>query len=134
MQRDGVVRLGGLTLLLLTTALAVPVPPAEAAAPIAGTYECVGDSAGGGKYKGTVTIKQTGETYELQWSIGSSTHIGVGIIEANRLCCSWATSIGGKLVKGVVVYQIGSGQMTGKWAQYPGGGKIFRETLTLKKK
>lgn len=98
-----------------------------------GTYACVGDT-GGKTYKGTVEISETDGVYTVRWTIGKETHVGVGIWENNRLSCSWATEVNGKVVMGVVVYQRErDGTLNGKWTQYPGGGKVLVEVLTPKK-
>jgi hypothetical protein len=97
---------------------------------ITGTYECVGESGNGAMYKGTVKITKKGDTYLLEWEIGRSKHVGVGIIEKNLLCSSWATTLNGKVIMGIVVYRIENGKLIGRWTQYPGYSKIFKETLT----
>lgn len=102
---------------------------------IEGTYSCVGDNGGGKKYKGTVEIAASGDAYEVTWTIGKDTHIGVGIWENDRLSVSWATAVNGKVSMGVVVYKRDKdGTLTGKWTEYPGGGKLLDETLTPEKK
>lgn len=100
---------------------------------ITGTYECVGESGNGATYKGTVKVTKMGDTYQLEWKIGRSKHVGVGIIEKNLLCSSWATTQNDKVIIGIVVYRIEKGKLIGRWTQYPGYGRILKETLTLMK-
>jgi hypothetical protein len=105
-------------------------PPA-----LAGKYDCAGDNGNGSKYKGTVEITVNGDGYEVEWTIGDDTHIGVGIWENERLSCSWATVVNGKVQMGVVVYKREKdGTLTGKWSEYPGTLKLLDETLTPQKK
>jgi hypothetical protein len=113
-------------------AVAVAFTPLALGAPanLAGTYACVGDNGNGSKYKGTVKIDKTGPTYRLQWTIGTSTHFGVGFVENGRLCCSWAVIINDKLANGAVVYAINGNKLAGRWTQYPGTPRILTETLT----
>src|SRR5207247_1478504 len=98
-------------------------PGAETGDPgFAGTYDCVGENGGGSTYQGKVKITKAGDTYQLEWLIGGQeAHVGVGIVEAGRLCSSWATVTGGVVTKGVVVYRKEGGKLVGRWAQYPGG-------------
>lgn len=104
------------------------VPAASLA--IEGTYDCVGQNPKGDTYRGTVVIEKFGDSYELRWRIGNSTHVGVGFIENDRLCSSWAVSTNSGVLTGVVVYRIESGQLIGRWSQFPGKGGIYSETLT----
>jgi hypothetical protein len=98
-----------------------------------GTYSCLGDNGGGKLYRGTVVITESGDGYTVEWTIGKETHIGVGIWENNRLSCSWATEVNGKVSMGVVVYKRErDGSLTGKWTQYPGGIRTLEEVLTPK--
>ena len=112
--------------------LAAPAARAEEPA-ITGTYDCEGDNGDGTTYKGKVTISKKGDTYTLEWTIGDSTHVGIGLLRGNTLSSSWATTIDGKLVKGVVVYKVEKKKLVGEWAQYPGDGKVLKETLTKAK-
>lgn len=97
-----------------------------------GMYRCVGENGDGTEYEGTVRIAKTGETYEVSWTIQGSTYVGVGIIENDRLCCSWATNVNGRVTMGMAVYKMEKGKLSGRWTCYPGTGRILKETLTLK--
>lgn len=51
-----------------------------AAADPTGTFEVKGTNPdSGGTYSGTVTVKRTGQTYDVKWVIGKDTFRGVGI-------------------------------------------------------
>jgi hypothetical protein len=97
---------------------------------IAGTYACRGGNPGGGNYTGKVVITKTGETYKIQWTIGSGEgHIGTGIREGNVLSVCFASPGG----FGVVAYRIHKDKdgprLTGRWAGF-GEQKTRSETLT----
>ena len=113
-------------------ALIVIAPACAEEKSITGTYECVGDNGDGTSYKGTLKIVKFGDVFELTWTIGETSHTGVGIFENHALCCSWSTTVDGKTVKGVVVYKIEKDKMTGRWASHPTNGKVLTETLTKK--
>lgn len=97
---------------------------------LAGKYRCVGTNPGGTKYEGTVTITKKGETYLLTWSIGGGTHQGVGVVRKGLLCSSWATNAGGRVITGIVVYEIKGTSLAGTWTMLPGTGEVLTETLT----
>jgi hypothetical protein len=118
--------------LLPTTAFAADKEKKPA---LEGVYHCSGDNGDGTKYKGTVGITESGDTYAVEWVINESAFVGVGIWENERLSVSWATVVNGKVRMGVVVYKREKdGSLSGRWAQYPGGGKVLEETLTPGKK
>jgi hypothetical protein len=103
------------------------------AADLEGTYDCTGDNPDGKSYNGTVTIAKDGDTYKITWDIAGSTHVGVAVVENDRLCSSWAVAAkDGKVYMGVVVYKIEKGKLAGRWAMLPGDGKVYKETLTRK--
>ena len=119
------------SLTLATLALAWPcVAPAAEEISIAGEYSCRGNNPGGGIYSGKVVITKTGQTYKVQWTIGSGEgHIGIGIREGNVLSVCFVSAGGA----GVVAYKIQKGEkgprLVGRWAGL-GGQKTQSETLT----
>ncbi len=97
---------------------------------IAGEYSCRGSNAGGGTYSGKVAITKTGQTYKVQWTIGSSqVHAGVGIREGNVLSVCFVANGGA----GIAAYKIEKGKdgprLVGRWAGL-GEQKTRPETLT----
>ena len=118
------------TIVLILLMLSCYVLPAAAANPklptddITGVYRC-----DGGSYSGTVVIQKYGETYQLVWTIGPQTHMGVAIREGELLSSCWAPSNG---PPGIVVYRIGPDRkLSGRYAGLGGDGKVFTETLTF---
>ncbi len=96
------------------------VPPEE----LTGLYRCEGEG-----YRGTVIIRRTGETYQFIWSIGSDTHMGVGLRAGTLLSSSWQSA--GMGVPGIVVYQVEKdNKLVGRYSSYPGNGQVGTETLT----
>ncbi len=97
---------------------------------VAGAYACRGSNPGGGTYSGKVLITKTGQTYKIQWTIGSAqAHVGIGIREGNVLSVCFVAAEG----VGVVAYKIQKDEngprLTGRWAGL-GGQKTQSETLT----
>ncbi len=102
--------------------------PVVAFAGIEGTYNCEGTNPGGsGSYKGTVSIIQNGDNYNVTWTIGSQVYIGVGILQGDTFSVGYSDS--NKSWFGVVVYKIKGTKLSGPWAMH-GGKKNGNETLT----
>lgn len=122
-----------LCLFVLSLPAAFAADEKKAKSPVlAGKYACEGEADGGGKYKGTVEITESGAGYTVEWTIGDDTFSGVGIWENDRLCVSW-TQAGGAF--GVIVYQREKdGTLKGKWTANKIGEKLLDETLTPEKK
>jgi len=90
---------------------------------LSGVYHC-----DGGSYKGTVIIRRVGETYDLLWTIGNETHVGVGIRVGDVLASSW---LAGQSGPGIVVYTVETDhKLVGKYSAYPGNGQLSTEVLT----
>ncbi|MBI3330811.1 MAG: hypothetical protein HYZ96_01715 [Candidatus Omnitrophica bacterium] len=99
------------------------VAPVARAADLSGVYHC-----DGGTYTGTVIIRRVGDTYNLLWTIGNETHVGVGIQTGDVLASSW---LSGQSGAGIVVYTVEAGQrLVGKYSAYPGNGQLLTEVLT----
>lgn len=101
---------------------------------IVGTYDCLGENAGGGNYQGTVEISKKGDAYQLEWTIQGQKHQGIAILTDGVLASSWIikrAAPGGVVIQGgVVVYKVEeNGKLSGKWVGH-GGGKILAEVLT----
>ncbi len=119
------------SLTLATLALAGPYVSREAEEiNIAGEYTCRGGNPGGGTYSGKVVITKTGQTYKIQWTIGSGqAHAGVGIREGDVLSVCFVDNRSA----GVVAYKIQKTEdgprLVGRWAVL-GEQKTRSETLT----
>ena len=69
----------------------------------------------GKKYSGNVQIARTGEAWEMVWRLADgSAQSGIAMDLGNG---SYAAGFGGTQAFGVVVYEVASGTLTGKWAQ-----------------
>lgn len=102
---------------------------------VSGYYTCKGSETGGKKYAGLVSIVKKDEIHIVQWILPNSpTFTGVGIVHGKTFCVSWAINSDKGMLRGVNVYRIEPGKMTGLWATLPGPGKQQRETLTFLKK
>jgi len=94
---------------------------------ITGEYQVEGRNAGE-DYQGTATITQTGETYEINWTIedGLETYQGISIRHDDVL----AVSFKDEQRSGVVLYEIQEGpKLVGEWA-FMGNMMLKKETLT----
>lgn len=101
------------TMLLLLVAL-----PA-AAADISGQYRVEGSNpGGGGGYSGVVTVRQTGETWNVVWRIGSQVFEGYGILDRDTLSVSYNG--------GLAVYEMSGNGARGIWTP-DGGTELGRE-------
>lgn len=69
-------------------------------------------SLGEESYSGTLSIKQAGPAYALDWTIGEETYLGIGLLQGNRL----TTVIGDNASCTVTAYQRDiSGRLDGLW-------------------
>lgn len=78
-----------------------------------GTFDVQGIDDGGDPYTGTVTVTQTGQTYNVEWRVEDQSFRGVGIF------ADGAFSVGftGEGVNGVAIYRRNaSGVWEGVWA------------------
>lgn len=100
---------------------------------LSGVYNCIGTYPNRQPYQGTVTITRgTGDpgVYNLEWLVGESKYVGVGLLENDVLSCSWAIGREEGVLLGVIVYKVEGPRLRGRWTQYPGNGRVFQETLT----
>jgi hypothetical protein len=93
------------------------------AAEPAGTYSVEGaDPGGGNKYNGTVTVKKTGETYNVVWKIGTTTYVGTAIGNKDFLAVSYKSGND----TGLALYGADGGNWSGIWT-YAGGKDVGPE-------
>jgi hypothetical protein len=106
-----------------------PEPPAAASGKLSGEYRITSASRPGGNrsvHAGTVTIEPAGSHYAVSWRLeAGQSYRGVGIEEGEFLAVGW----GAAEDSGVAVYEIGGGQLKGRWAASNGGGKLGSEEL-----
>jgi hypothetical protein len=109
MFRSGVVALLGL---LLSVSLGFADP--------AGTYDIEGSNpGGGGTYRGTVEVTQTGETYRITWTIGSQIYTGTAIGNDDVLSIVYASADSAQTGLGVYSREQG-GDWAGVWTPTDG--------------
>jgi hypothetical protein len=77
---------------------------------VSGTYEVVGTNTDGSVYKGTVTITQTGDSYNFSWNVGES-YSGKGHLSGEELTVEWEA-------ESPVIYEVreGGNVLIGTWA------------------
>jgi len=98
------------------------------AADLAGSYSAQGTNPDGtGKYKGSVIITRTQDTYQVVWSVGA-VYVGTGLVVGDVFSVAYADE--NKSWFGVVAYRIldGGKKLEGIWSAH--GGKVLgSETL-----
>jgi hypothetical protein len=91
-----------------------------------GRYQVVGSNpAGGGRYSGTVTVAQTGDTFRVTWRIGRQTYVGTGIGNAKGFAVAYQSG----RQTGIAIYGADGGGWKGVWA-YSGGRDVGAEVWT----
>lgn len=114
---------------LVTAAVAVALcATAAGAAELAGKYRVEGSNAGGtGRYRGAAAIVQTGDTYQMVWTIGRQQHRGTGLASGDTFSVVFQPKGG---AAGVVVYKRREdGTLVGVWTGL-GGKAVGTEILT----
>lgn len=97
----------------------------KAAPALTGRYSVEGQNAQGAVYRGSATIRQTGQTYQIVWTIGQSTYSGTAIFDQDVLAVGVASQ--------VVLYRIApDGRLFGLWTEL-GASKLMREVLVPQK-
>lgn len=109
--------------LVVAAALLWSVATAFAADP-SGTYDVHGTSPDGSTYSGTATIRQTGQTFKMIWTIGSDKYTGTAIGNRDFLAVSYTSGS----ESGLALYGADGGNWKGIWT-YAGGTRIGSETL-----
>jgi len=99
---------------------------------IVGNYAVKGTNPDGKEYKGTAEITKDGDAYYVKWTIGKESHVGVGILDGDKLSVCWLVGEGGSGL-GIVVYKVNKdGKLVGKWVAM-GRKDLLEETLTPEK-
>ncbi len=95
---------------------------AFAADPV-GRYSIEGSNpGGGGKYRGTVTVEKTGETYSVIWVVAGTRYVGTGIGDKNFIAVTYRS--GGDT--GLALYGSDASNWSGVWT-YAGGRALGAE-------
>jgi hypothetical protein len=78
----------------LVTALCLAASGWAGAAPI-GRFKVEGINPGGSStYQGTVRVRKTGDTYDVQWTLGNRQYIGVGILSHGVFSVAYTSAEG----------------------------------------
>lgn len=105
---------------------ATPAVNMKATGKLAGDYSIESaTNPGGGTYSGEVAIKQSGETYRVDWKQPGGAQFGVGIESGTAL----GVGYGEAEPFGVVMYVVNGGELNGAWAT-PGNPKLGSERLS----
>jgi hypothetical protein len=104
-------------LLTATVSLRADINPED----LSGNYHAEGEG-----YGANVTIRKSGERYDVEWRFGIGLHTGVGIREGNLFSSSFVAA--GQA--GVVVYKIERDRLVGKFTAPGMQGPLAVETLT----
>jgi len=109
--------------LVIATAAAVLWSVAAFAADPVGNYSIEGTNpGGGGRYKGTVAVTKTGETYRVVWDVGGTRYIGTGIGNKDFIAVSYKSGND----TGLALYGADGGNWAGVWT-YAGGREVGAE-------
>lgn len=111
------------SLLVAVAALSCLATAAFAADPV-GTYNVEGKNPSGSTYEGTVTVKRTGDTYSVEWEVGSTHYTGTAIGNKDFLGVTYQS--GDDDHTGVALYGEDGGNWRGVWT-YAGGKSIGAE-------
>lgn len=86
---------------------------APALAQPVGTFDVQGVDDGGDPYTGTVTVTQTGQTFNVEWRVEDQSFRGVGIFRDG----AFSVGFTGEDMTGVAIYRLNaSGVWEGVWA------------------
>lgn len=77
-----------------------------------GTYTIQGTYPNSKSYTGSISIKKTGTTYQCEWSVGTVTYKGVGLVENNRFVVGYGVTGN---TYGIVKYTLSKNKANGIW-------------------
>lgn len=89
-----------------------------------GRFTVDGKTPAGDSYTGLLTLQETGNTYQAQWTIGETVYNGIGFKSGDLLVIGY----GYGQAFGVVEYNFGKDGANGRWAM-GGGEKLGVENL-----
>ncbi len=92
----------------------LPSPPSRPPGPIpSGTYKVNGTNPDGStKYQGSVTVTKTGDTYKVEWTIGTEDIVGTAIGNDDVLSVGYASGT----QPGVALFTSKDGNWGGIWS------------------
>jgi hypothetical protein len=108
--------------------------PLADADPLSGYYSLEGNAADNEPYTGVVFIVRLKGVYQVSYTVGESTVVGVGVLKDNQFLVGWAVTGGSKIIRGMTAYTVKGSELDGYWASLPGNGKVNREKLLLLKR
>jgi hypothetical protein len=109
--------------LSLITAVVLTLSVSAVLADPVGKYDVEGTNPGNGQsYSGTVTVTQTGQTYQVIWQIAGAKYVGTGIGNKDFIAVSYRSGNN----TGLALYGSDGGNWTGVWA-YSGGKQMGAE-------
>jgi hypothetical protein len=109
------------------SALALVVTINAALADPVGKYDVEGTNPGNGQsYSGTVTVTQTGQTYQVIWQIAGAKYVGTGIGNKDFIAVSYKA---GSDNTGLALYGPQGDDWIGVWT-YAGGKQMGTEHWT----
>ncbi len=118
------------TAIVLGISLAACSTFAEERDPLPGLYACKGENPDGGMYEGRVEIAARKGVYNLKWSVGETTYVGVALREGDVLSVAWGIPGEGGTAIGVVAYKIEKGgTLSGRWTVLGGENAVMKESL-----
>jgi len=89
---------------------------------IAGVYQLKGSNPGGaGEYRGEVAVMQTGDVYQVGWTIAGTQYVGTGVLRGQTLSVIY--QLQGQQA-GIAVYEVQpNGDLEGVWTLL--GGQVL---------
>ena len=113
--------------LFAASAAAFLLTAATAFADPVGSYSVVGNNPGSGsKYRGTVTVEKTGQTYRVIWVVAGTRYVGTGIGDKEFIAVSYKA---GSNDTGLALYGADGDDWQGVWT-YSNGRQIGTEVWT----
>ena len=107
---------------IAAAALLLSAATAFAADPV-GEYAVEGTNPGSGsKYRGSVRIERTGDTFRVTWVVGGTRYVGTGIGDKNFIAVSYRAGSD----TGLALYGADGGDWKGVWT-YANGRQIGTE-------
>lgn len=88
---------------------------------VSGLYNIEGSNPNGTRYRGTVTVKKTGDTYIFNWKVGTA-YSGKGKLEGDIMTANWGD-------KYPVIYKVedGGNRLVGKWANGAASETLYKQ-------
>ena len=103
---------------------------------ISGLYFAAGKDSSGNEYECVVKISKHLAVWRVEWAFAGTPIIGAGILEGNDFAVGWKMPVtsptGEMVIAGGCHRMVFSGDKAqGKWAVFPGPGKMMSEKWQL---